>query len=96
MKTYSEKVKIEKVVNEILCNCCGAVIVDERDDYDSWSCTIKTGFVHHGSFPGQSSGSSEYDVCNKCFREKINPLLEKLPPNAKYYDCDSGITKETP
>ena len=99
MKTYKEEVSIVKKIHETLCNCCGAPAVqDEMDEnhHTSWSCNIKIDWCICGSFPGQQHGNSSYDVCEKCFAEKIAPLLSKLPPNRKVYDQDSNTTTVTP
>ena len=97
MKTYKEVVKVEKVVSEVLCNCCGkSAVVDESscNHHRSWQCRISA--VVHGSFPGQHSVSIEYDICQNCFEHKIAPLMTAFPPNKEFYDCDSGVTTITP
>jgi hypothetical protein len=98
MKTYREQVVVKKIVQETTCNCCGkpAVMRDEGEMVSRhWYCEVKINWQSHGSFPGQQSGTSEYDICEKCFAEKVQPLF-KLPPNAILHDCDTGTTQVTP
>jgi hypothetical protein len=97
VKTYREEVTIKKIVQDTICNCCGkpAVMRDEGFVSRQWYCEIKINWQNHGSFPGQSAGHAEYDICQKCFEEKLSPLFT-LPPNASVYDCDSEKTTVTP
>jgi hypothetical protein len=98
MKTYREEVIVKKVVQDTICNCCGKpAVFRDNSDYCSlhWYCEVKINWQNHGSFPGQQSGVSEYDICQTCFTEKVKPLFT-LPPNARVYDSDSNSTTVTP
>lgn len=72
MKTYKEELR--KVVDEILCDCCGE------------SCTITEPVTEHeygeliatwGYFSDQDGIQYDIQLCEKCFNEAINFLKKK-------------------
>ena len=99
MKLYKEIVKKTQEVADIFCNGCGNQIkTTERGEmyYSKWSCEMVIESVCHGSFPGQHDETVRYDICQTCYKDKIKPLLEVMPPNVRHYDQDSNTTTITP
>lgn len=77
MKTYKEVITKKKVVEQKLCNFCGKdadTKIEEFDLSQSWICDVKISWHLHGPFPGQW-GSSSFDMCADCYKDKIRPLM---------------------
>jgi hypothetical protein len=87
MKTYKEEVR--KVVDEILCDCCGE------------SCTVTEPVVEHeyaeliatwGYFSDQDGSQYNIDLCENCFNDVLsfikNSRKKILGPFKYPYDTD--------
>jgi hypothetical protein len=76
MKTY--KKKLTKVVNEILCDCCGQSCTKEVP-------TIKPSFDHEyaeltatwGYFSQQDGQQFDIQLCESCFNEVLDFIKNK-------------------
>lgn len=85
MKEYIEKqehvvVKKTKHLSNIICDSCGArsKMSDwAKDYYDRSEVSLK---MTEGSYypDGGSSVTTSFDLCPKCFKEKIVPFLNSL------------------
>jgi hypothetical protein len=98
MIEYKDKIipavpeKIDKVFSKASCDICGKV--SEKNDYDGidWKTPIEY-FEHtfvtiskeeKTSYPeGGDSETSYFEICDKCFDNKVRPFLESL--GAKMY-----------
>lgn len=93
MKTYKEEIK--KVVDQILCDCCGE------------SCSITEPVVEHeyaeliatwGYFSDQDGTQFNIDLCENCFNDVLgfvkNQRRKILGPFKYPYDYDPLDGKE--
>lgn len=84
MKTWKEK--ISKVVDDVLCDCCGKSTTNHADyigpDYGTLESCWDYGSDHDGT-------KYNIDLCETCFFDVINFLKEKRRKTLgpfKYYD----------
>lgn len=91
MKTY--KKKLTKVVDQILCDCCGQSCTKEvptiKPSFDHEYATIKATW---GYFSKQDGNQFDIEICEHCFNEVIDFLKKKrktiLGPLNYPYDYD--------
>ena len=72
MKTVREPAKTREVVDYETCDICGDRILENMYEVNEVEVRHKTG----SSFPEGGSGDEvEFDLCGKCFTEKLIPWL---------------------
>ena len=84
-KLYRQVIKTIEVLDKTVCNCCGEEIIGEvRDgDFHSWyTCTLR--YSSTFDCPGRETVGGvtrDYDICAKCYENKLKPLFLAVPPN---------------
>lgn len=72
----------KQVHDKTICDLCKHVILDgARFDVAEVEVSCKTGV----SYPDGGSGAQvEFDICTKCFNDKLVPWLESCGAKAQY------------
>lgn len=91
MKTY--KKKLTKVIDQILCDCCGDSCTKEvptiKPSFDHEYATIEATW---GYFSNQDGTQYSIEICENCFNEVLDFLKKKrkqiLGPLKYPYDQD--------
>ena len=64
-----------EVVDKVTCDFCGKELVDERGIMFEQEIKVKSGEIdeYHGEYG--DGVTEEIDICLKCWKEKLLPLL---------------------
>lgn len=77
MKTYTRKEKMVEVVEQILCNRCGKVIV--KDDCE----TYFHGEQSWGYFSNKDGRKDAFDLCESCYDAFVSSFTLPIETNEK-------------
>ena len=94
-KTRVRPAKEEKYIAEVLCDICGAKNPRQRWDLTDWGddcydldeveIRCRTG----SSYPDGGFGEETFfDICPKCFKEKVLPALKALGASPQNREWD--------
>lgn len=81
MKVYKTITKEVEECDAVICDICGNSIYEEIENstFPDLIRTVEINYVHGENWPnGPSYDSFEPNICPKCFRDKIYPIIINL------------------
>lgn len=86
MKTIDVPATTREVVAKVTCDLCATEITQKQFEVNEVEVSLKQG----SNYPeGGSGDTTSFDLCSKCFAEKLIPWLraQGAEPATKEWDC---------